>query len=123
ILMVDGLNTDAATQLQVRQKMVRLLASSPSDVPMAVFLLGRELRLLQSFTTAAKLLRAAAVRALTLEATNLQAKDARDDTFSHSSLLEQMRGAEGQSDMPGGPPSARSGGQGGSGGGQSTALL
>src|SRR5216684_2549031 len=72
ILLVDGLNTDATTQLQVRQKMVRMLASAPSDVPMAVFLLGRELRLLQSFTTDTKLLRAAAERALTLEATNLQ---------------------------------------------------
>jgi VWFA-related protein len=104
ILLVDGLNTDATAQVQVRQKMVRLLASAPSDVPMAVFLLGRELRLLQSFTTDTKLLRAAAERALSLEATNLQAKDARDDTLSHSSLLEQMAGAEGQSDIPGEPP-------------------
>lgn len=104
ILLVDGLNTDATTQTQVRQKMVRLLASAPSDVPMAVFLLGRELRLLQSFTTDAKLLHAAAERALSLEATNLQAKDARDDTLSHSSLLEEMAGSEGQSDIPGEPP-------------------
>jgi VWFA-related protein len=104
ILLVDGLNTDATTQLQVRQQMVRLLASAPSDVPMAVFLLGRELRLLQTFTTDTKLLHAAAQRALSLEATNLQAKDARDDTLSHSSLLEQMAGAEGQSDVPGGTP-------------------
>jgi VWFA-related protein len=104
ILLVDGLNTDAKTQLQVRQQMVRLLASAPSDVPMAVFLLGRELRLLQSFTTDTKLLHAAAQRALSLEATNLQAKDARDDTLSHSSLLEQMAGAEGQSDVPRGAP-------------------
>jgi VWFA-related protein len=104
ILLVDGLNTDATTQSQVRQQMVRLLASAPSDVPLAVFLLGRELRLLQSFTTDTKLLHAAAQRALSLEATNLQAKDARDDTLSHSSLLEQMAGAEGQSDVPGGAP-------------------
>ena len=123
ILLVDGLNADATTQLQVRQKMVRLLASSPSDVPMAVFLLGRELRLLQSFTTDAKLLRAAAERAMTQEATNLQAKDARDDTSSHSSLLEQMAGAEGQSDVPGGPPAPQSGSQGSTGGGNSDALL
>src|SRR5258708_2750108 len=123
ILLVDGLNADATTQLQVRQKMVRLLASAPSDVPMAVFLLGRELRLLQSFTTDAKLLRAAAERAMTQEATNLQAKDARDDTSSHSSLLEQMAGAEGQSDVPGGPPAPQSGSQGSTGGGNSDALL
>jgi len=36
---------------------VRLLASAPSDVPMTVFLLGRELRLLQNLTTDTKLLR------------------------------------------------------------------
>ena len=119
ILLVDGLNTDANTQVQVRQKMVRLLASAPSDVPMAVFLLGRELRLLQSFTTDTKLLKAAAERAMTQEATNLQIKDARDDTFSNSSLLEQMAGAEGQSDTPGGPPTP----QGTTPGGNSDALL
>jgi VWFA-related protein len=107
ILLVDGLNTDATTQLQVRQQMVRLLASAPSDVPLAVFLLGRELRLLQSFTTDTKLLHAAAD---SLEATNLPAKDARDDTLSHSSLLEKMAGAEGQSDIPGGPLPGRSSG-------------
>lgn len=124
ILLVDGLNTDAATQLQVRQKMVQLLASSPSNVPMAVFLLGRQLKLLQNFTTDTKLLRAAAQRALTLEATNLQAKDARDDPLSHSSLLEEMAGAEGQSDIPGGLPAGQSPGPGNSGaGGASDALL
>jgi VWFA-related protein len=122
ILLVDGLNTDASTQTQVRQKMVRLLASSPSDVPMAVFLLGRNLRLLQNFTTDTKLLRAAAERALTLEATNLQTKDLRDDTMSHSSLLEEMAGAEGQSDIPGGPPGVPTGSTGGGGGNSATLL-
>jgi len=123
ILLVDGLNTDAAAQVQVRQKMVKLLASSPTNVPMAVFLLGRRLQLLQNFTTDTKLLKEAAQRALTLEAVNLQAKDARDDTFSHSSLLEQMAGAEGQSDIPGGASVSQPGGSGGSGGGGSDALL
>ena len=124
ILLVDGLNTDATSQVQVRQKMVRLLASAPSDVPMAVFLLGRELRLLQSFTTDTKLLKAAAERAMTLEATNLQIKDARDDPFSGSSLLEQMANAEGQGDTPGGPPGPQAGGgQGSTAGGNSDALL
>jgi len=120
ILLLDGLNTDATAQVQVRQRMVRLLASAPSDVPMAVFLLGRELRMLQNFTGDAKLLRAAAERALTLEAINMQDKDFRDDTLSHSSLLEEMAGAEGQSDIPGGPPGAASGGQGGAGGSSAT---
>jgi len=123
LLLVDGLNSDAATQLQVRKKMVKLLASLPGDVPMAVFLLGRELRLLQSFTTDPQLLRAAAERALTLEAINLQEKDARDDPMSHSSLLEEAAGATGQSDIPGGPPGPQPGAQGNTGGGNSNALL
>jgi len=122
ILLVDGLNTDATAQIQVRQKMVRLLASAPSDVPMAVFLLGRDLRMLQNFTTDSKLLRSAAERAMTLEATNLQTKDLRDDTMSHSSLLEEMAGAEGQSDIPGGPPGVPTGSQGGGGGNSATLL-
>jgi len=109
ILLVDGLNTDAKNAVAGAQKMVRLLASAPSDVPMAVFLLGRNLSLLQSFTTDAKLLRAAAERALTLEATNLQAKDARDDPFSHSSLLEQMAGSGGPERHTGGPPALNQG--------------
>ncbi len=75
ILLVDGLNTDPINELQVRQKMVQLLASAPSDIPVAVFLLGRNLRLLQSFTTDAKLLQQAAKRALSLEGSNLQVKD------------------------------------------------
>ena len=124
ILLVDGLNTDATSQVQVRQKMVRLLASAPSDVHMAVFLLGRELKLLQSFTTDAKLLSAAAQRAMTQEATNLQIKDPRDDPFSNSSLLEQMANSEGQGDTPGGPPGPQTGGgQGSTPGGASDALL
>lgn len=106
ILLVDGLNSDATAQLQIRQKMVHMLASTPDDVPLAVFLLGRELRLVQNFTMDTKLLKAAAERAVSLEATNLQAKDSRDDTSSHSSLLEEMAGAEGQTDTPGGSPVA-----------------
>jgi VWFA-related protein len=122
ILLVDGLNTDATAQVQVRQKMIHLLGSAPSDVPMAVFLLGRQLRMLQNFTTDAKLLRAAAERAMTLEATNLQTKDLRDDTMSHSSLLEEMAGADGQSDIPGGPPGVPTGSVGGGGGNSATLL-
>jgi VWFA-related protein len=120
ILLLDGLNTDPTAQVQVRQKMVHLLASAPSNVPMAVFLLGRELRMLQNFTGDARLLRAAAERAVTMEASNMQDKDFRDDTLSHSSLLEEMAGAEGQSDIPGGPPGVAPGGQGAGGGSSAT---
>jgi VWFA-related protein len=105
ILLVDGLNTDPTIQVQTRQKMVQLLASAPSDIPVAVFLLGRELRMLQNFTTDARLLREAAQRAMSTDASNLQVKDPRDDPFSNTSLMEKMAGAEGQNNIPGGAPS------------------
>jgi len=117
ILLVDGLNTDASTQLQSRQKMIQLLGSAPSDVPMAVFLMGRRLYLLQSFTTDANLLREAAQRAMSSEATNLQVKDPRDDTFSNTSLMDEMGGSPGQNDIPGGAPGPSLSGGAGSGGG------
>jgi VWFA-related protein len=127
ILLVDGLNTDAASQLQSRRKMVQLLGSAPSDVPVAVFLMGRRLYLLQNFTTDANLLREAAQRAMSSEAANLQIQDPRDDTFSNTSLMEEMAGTPGQNDIPGGAPTPNfSGGGSGSGGtpgGGSAALM
>ena len=120
ILLVDGLNTDAATQLQSRRKMVQLLGSAPSDVPVAVFLMGRRLYLLQNFTTDAHLLREAAQRAMSSEATNLQLNDPRDDPFSNSSLMDEMGGSPGQNDIPGGAPTANLSGGGSSTGGTPT---
>lgn len=103
ILLVDGLNTDASTQLQARQKMVQLLGSTSTDIPVAVFLMGRQLRLLQNFTTDPKLLKEAARRAMTSEANNLQIKDPRDDDFSNTSLMQEMAGTEGVGDSSAGP--------------------
>src|SRR5260370_26210868 len=84
--------------------MVRLGASDPTDISLVVFLLGRELRLLQTFTSDAKLLKEAAQRAMSIDGANLQVKDPRDDPFSSTSLMEEMAGAEGQNDIPGGAP-------------------
>jgi VWFA-related protein len=42
--------------MQVRQQLVKMLSSIPDDVPTAVYLLGRRLEMLQSFTTDPKLL-------------------------------------------------------------------
>ena len=58
IILLDALNTDRASFMQVRQQMVKILSSIPDDVPTAVYLLGRRLEMIQSFTTDPKLLRA-----------------------------------------------------------------
>src|SRR5438552_1339882 len=51
ILLMDGLNSDRAGQMQVHRQMVKLLGSIPLDIPLAVFLLDRNLHLLQNFST------------------------------------------------------------------------
>ncbi|MCU1301705.1 MAG: VWFA-related domain protein [Candidatus Sulfotelmatobacter sp.] len=58
IILLDALNTDRTSLMQVRQQLVKMLSSIPDDVPTAVYLLGRRLEMLQSFTTDPKLLRA-----------------------------------------------------------------
>jgi VWFA-related protein len=92
MILMDGLNTDVTAQLQVHDQMVRMLSSLPDDVPVAVFLLGRRLRMLQSFTTDPKLLKAAVQKASTAEASGLRQIDPRDDPDSLSSFEEQLTG-------------------------------
>jgi VWFA-related protein len=58
IILLDALNTDQASLMQVRQQLIKILSSIPDDVPTAVYLLGRRLEMIQSFTTDPRLLRA-----------------------------------------------------------------
>jgi VWFA-related protein len=59
VLLMDGLNTQTPNQLLGRAHMVELLKSLPPETPIAVFLLGTSLRILQGFTSDGGLLRAA----------------------------------------------------------------
>ncbi len=51
ILLVDGLNTALKDQGQVQVQMQRIIKAIPNNVPVAIFLLGRRLRMLQDFST------------------------------------------------------------------------
>jgi VWFA-related protein len=82
-LLVDALNTQTTNQLEVRRQMLRLLETLPPDVPVAIFLLGRDLRLLQGFTHNTDLLRSAIDKAI--EDPTLAQVDPRDDPKNHSS--------------------------------------
>src|ERR1700687_506184 len=64
ILLLDGLNTEGDSGTQARHQMVKMLASIPPNTPVAVFLLGHDLVLLQSFTQDPALLRAAAKKVM-----------------------------------------------------------
>jgi VWFA-related protein len=90
VLLIDGINTPLADQLQVHRQMVKVLGSIPADVPVAVFLLGRQLHMLQNFTTDPKLLIDASKKAVSGDAKGLAETDHRDDPDSMSALLEDV---------------------------------
>jgi VWFA-related protein len=90
ILVVDGLNTSVAGQMQVRRQMVKLLGSIPAGIPTAVFLMGRNLHLLQNFTTDPKLLHDAVQKALSLDSTDLAGADSRDDPNALTTLVADV---------------------------------
>jgi VWFA-related protein len=100
ILLVDGLNTDIDSGMRVRRQMVKMLATIPNDTPVAVFLLGHQLVMLQSFTTDPKLLSDAARKALAIDNEGLGTVDSRDDPSSLSAQTQEMFGG---GDAP--PPS------------------
>jgi VWFA-related protein len=59
VLLMDSLNTQTSNQALGRAHMLQLLRTLPPDTPIAVFLLGSSLRILQGFTSDPALLRAA----------------------------------------------------------------
>jgi VWFA-related protein len=95
ILLLDGLNTEGDSGTQARQQMVKMLASIPADTPVAVFILGHNLVLLQSFTRDPALLRDAAQKVMN---TNLDnggiGTDPHDDPFSLSNQVNDMFGSD-----------------------------
>lgn len=88
ILLMDGLNTSLSAQMQVHRQMVKLLASIPAEIPVAVFLLDRNLHLLQNFSTDRTLLRAAVDRAISSSGQELNPTDVRADPDALSRLVE-----------------------------------
>src|SRR5579871_591714 len=75
ILLVDGLNTEFQYQQRVHAQSVKMLAQLPSDVPVAVFLLGFKLEMLQDFTSDPRLLHAAVLKAVSLAGHNFAQVD------------------------------------------------
>ncbi|HKV05629.1 MAG TPA: VWA domain-containing protein [Candidatus Acidoferrales bacterium] len=59
VILMDALNTDIVKQMQVRRDMILFVKTLPPDTPVAVFLLGHTLHIVQNFTTDPSLLLAA----------------------------------------------------------------
>ena len=87
VLLMDALNTDTANQPQVHQHMVALLKTLPRNTPVAVFVLGNSLRMLQTFSTDPELLRAAVDK--TVNASSIDQNPLDDpDSISNTELSE-----------------------------------
>ena len=102
ILLVDGLNTEVKHQAQVHVQMLRMLRSLPRDVPVAVFLFGGRLRMLQDFTTDPGLLQTALAKASSTAGEGLARLDPRDDPNAVSGEFDKLNLATTQS-LPSAP--------------------
>jgi VWFA-related protein len=87
VLLMDALNTDIANQSQVHQHMVALLKTLPRNTPVAVFVLGNSLRMLQTFSTDPELLRAAVDKTVTASSIDQNPLDD-PDSISNTELSE-----------------------------------
>ncbi len=79
VLLVDGINTEIQYQAQAHEQMVRMLKQLPPNVPVAVFLMGTRLQVLQSFTTDPRLLQTALAKAESATGQGLGHLDPQDD--------------------------------------------
>jgi VWFA-related protein len=90
VLLFDGINTDLPAQLEVHRQMLGILKSIPEQVPVAVFLMGDRLRLLQTFTTDPKLVREAVAKTLAPGHVTNPDQDPTDDPNALSASLENI---------------------------------
>jgi VWFA-related protein len=88
-ILMDALNTSLFRQMQVRRDMILFLKNLRPDTPVAVFLLGHEVHIVQNFTTDPKLLRAAVDQARRPDNV-LQEQNPQDDANSASATLQEM---------------------------------
>ena len=87
VLLMDALNTGTLNQIHVRRDMLLFLKSLPADTPVAVFLLGHTVRVVQNFTSDPKLLREAVDRA---HSPSTFDRDPQDDPNSASNSLQSV---------------------------------
>ncbi|HEV2472879.1 MAG TPA: VWA domain-containing protein, partial [Chthonomonadales bacterium] len=79
VLLVDGINTEIQYQAQVHVQMLRMLRQLPPNAPVAVFLMGPRLQMLQGFTTDPRLLQEALAKAYSVTGQGLGHRDPADD--------------------------------------------
>src|SRR5476651_1435087 len=92
VLLLDGLNTDNNSQKYARQEMLKYLSKLPAGQPVAVFLLGNRLRMIQDFTTDPQMLREAGAKLKDQSSPTLQTDPAVSAAASASLLQMGLPG-------------------------------
>jgi VWFA-related protein len=92
VMLMDALNTELQNQSEVHRHMVALLKTLPPATPIAIFVLGHQLHVLQSFTTDPALLRAALDH--TLRAPDIAANPQDDADSPSNQFLDQNNETE-----------------------------
>jgi VWFA-related protein len=92
VMLMDALNTELQNQSEVHRHMLALLKTLPPSTPIAVFVLGHQLHVLQSFTTDPALLRAALDH--TLRAPDIAANPQDDADSPSNQFLDQNNETE-----------------------------
>jgi len=87
VILVDAINTDVRYQGQLQAQMLKTLQQLPAEVPVAVFLLGRRLVMLQDFTSDPRLLQTALSKAISPAGQKMAQLDPRSDPDSILNLL------------------------------------
>jgi VWFA-related protein len=91
ILLVDAMNSSFLNQAVTRKAVIHLLTTLPAGQPMAIFVLGDRLRMIQGFTTDSSLLRKAAME-YKPETTVAQNRMAATESAGQSITRIQSRG-------------------------------
>ncbi|HVB87496.1 MAG TPA: VWA domain-containing protein [Candidatus Dormibacteraeota bacterium] len=87
VILLDALNTGTVHRMQIRHYMILFLHKIPPDTPVAVFLLGDGLQVVQNFTTDPTILRTAVER---ISASGMDTeKYPEDDANSASNQLQE----------------------------------
>jgi VWFA-related protein len=92
VMLMDALNTNIQNQSVVHQHMLALLKTLPPSTPIAVFVLGRTLHVVQSFTTDPSLLRAAVDH--TLRTPDIEQSPQDDPNSASNVALDQNNDTE-----------------------------
>lgn len=90
VILLDGLNTNSKNLIYAKDEMLRMLEKLPAGQPVAIYVLGSRLRLLQDFTTDPSLLKEAVHSLKGKAAPKIDASTAQSEPFLTPDIASAM---------------------------------